>query len=61
MLTVVLNMFIKHFNAKNTANFSQSFQMINMNNKRAQSVVQNRTQSLQICTVKKSMIAKNSL
>lgn len=47
-LTVMLNVFIKHFNSQNSADFSKSLQMIDVNDVRSQCIIQNRTNAFQI-------------
>lgn len=43
-----MNVFVQHFNTKNTTNFRQRFQMIYVNDKWSQRVIQNGTQTFQI-------------
>lgn len=48
--TVVVDVFVNHFHAKNKTKLSQSFQVIRMNNVRAEEVVQQCTQLVHIIT-----------
>lgn len=47
-LTIVLNMFVQHFDPQNTANLRQRLEMVDVNDERPNRVVENRAKSLHV-------------
>jgi hypothetical protein len=48
VLTIILNVFFKHFKPQYAAHFSQCFQVIYMNNKRSENIIQCCTETFKV-------------